>query len=458
VSKVDRLSAHDLMMLWPEEFGWSQDIGALAILDGGGLLDADGRFSIEQVREQIRRRLHLVPRFRQLLYQPRLGLGWPLWTDAPGVDIAEHVQEFRLRTPADEPRLLLACEELRRRGLDRSRPLWEMWFLTGLVGGRVGLFIKVHHAIADGVAGVAALGAFVDAVPDPPEMGQPPWTPAAMPSARELLDDNLRQRRGELGRTLTKLAHPADTARQARRGWPAAREAFVEARAPRTSLTQRIGWHRRFALVRSNLEVVKRTAHAHDAKVNDVLLTVVASGLRDLLRGRGEPVDGVVLRAFVPVSLHTGVGQARGNRDGAMLVPLPVGEPDELRRLRLIAAETAARKKKSRPAGGTLFRNAVIQRAALRAAPHQRVMNTYAANVPGPPVPLYFVGAPILEMFPVVPLMANVSVGVGALSYAGQFNLTAVADKELCPDLEVFADGARRSLEVLAASVGVHAS
>jgi hypothetical protein len=204
--------------------------------------------------------------------------------------------------------------------------------------------------------------------------------------------------------------------------------------------------------------VVKRTAHAHDATVNDVLLTVVASGLRDLLRGRGEPVDGVVLRAFVPVSLHTGVGQARGNLDGAMIVPLPIGEADELRTLRLIAAETAARKRKPRLPGGTLFRNAVIQRVALRAAPHQRVMNTYAANVPGPLVPLYFAGAPILELFPVVPLMANVSVGVGALSYAGQFNLTAVADKELCPDLGVFADGARRSLEALAASVGVHAS
>jgi hypothetical protein len=185
-----------------------------------------------------------------------------------------------------------------------------MWFLTGLAGGRVGLFIKVHHAIADGVVGIAALGAFVDAVPDPPEMGQPPWTPAARPSARELLDDNLRQRRGELGRTLTKLAHTADTARQVHRGWPAAREAFVEARAPRTSLNQRIGWHRRFALVRSKLQVVKRIARAHGATVNDVLLTVVASGLRDLLRGRCEPVDGVVLRAFVPCRCTP------GNQDG----------------------------------------------------------------------------------------------------------------------------------------------
>jgi diacylglycerol O-acyltransferase len=337
VPAVDRLSAHDLMMLWPEGSGWSQDIGALAILDGGGLLDPDGHLLIEQAREAIRRRLHLVPRFRQLLYEPGFGLGWPLWVDAPAVDLAHHVQELRLRAPADESRLLLACEELRRRGLDRSRPLWELWFLTGLAGGRVGLFIKVHHAIADGVAGIAALGAFVDAVPDPAEVSGPPWTPAPMPSARALLDDNLRQRRGELGRTLTKLAHPDETARQARRGWPAVREAFLEARAPRTSLNQRIGWHRRFALVRSNLDVVKRIAHAHGAKVNDVLVTVVASGLRDLLLGRGEPVDGVVLRAFVPVSLHTATpGQARGNRDGAMLVPLPIGEP--CRSLEVLAA------------------------------------------------------------------------------------------------------------------------
>jgi diacylglycerol O-acyltransferase len=232
------------------------------------------------------------------------------------------------------------------------------------------------------------------------------------------------------------------------------REAFAEARAPRTSLNRRVGWHRRFALIRSDLGLVKRIAHAHDAKVNDVLMVALTGGLRELLLGRGERVEGLVLRAFVPVSLHTEQpGTARGNLDGAMVVPLPVGEPDDVRRLQAIAADTATRKQQRRPQGGTLFRNVPIQRVALRLAPHQRVMNTYAANVPGPPVPLYLAGAPLLEVFPVVPLMANVSVGVGALSYAGQFNITAVADREACPDLEVFAEGVRRSLDALAASV-----
>jgi diacylglycerol O-acyltransferase / wax synthase len=451
---MDRLNAQDLMMLWPEERGWSQDIGALAILDGRPLLDADGRFRIEVAREQIGARLHLVPRFRQVLYRPGFGLGWPLWIDAPHVDLAEHVRVFPLAAPADEAQLLLACEALRHRQLDRSRPLWELWFLPGLPDGRVGLFMKLHHAIADGVAGVAAFGAFVDLVPDPPRTSSPPWTPAASPSTRELFEDNLRRRLHEVRRALSKLAHPVDTVRQARRGWPAMREAFAEGTAPATSLNRRIGSHRRFALLRSDLRLVKRIAHAHDAKVNDVLMAVLAGGLRELLVGRGERIDGLVLRAFVPVSLHTEQpGQARGNLDGAMIVPLPVGEPDDRRRLQLIAAETTKRKTRRRPQGGTLFRTPLIQRVALRLVHRQRVMNTYAANVPGPPVPLYFAGAPLLEVFPVVPIMANVSLGVGALSYAGQFNLTAVADRERCPDLEVFIDGARRCLETLAASL-----
>jgi diacylglycerol O-acyltransferase / wax synthase len=154
---MERLSAQDLSMVWPEEFGWPQDIGAPAILDGspqpGG---ADGRFPIEAVREQISRRLYLLSRFRQLLYMPQWGLGWPLWVDDAAFDIAEHVNVFP-HDIADEAQLLAACEQLRRQRLDRSRPLWQMWFLPGLADGRAGLFMKLHHAIADGVAGVAAL-------------------------------------------------------------------------------------------------------------------------------------------------------------------------------------------------------------------------------------------------------------------------------------------------------------
>ena len=213
---------------------------------------------------------------------------------------------------------------------------------------------------------------------------------------------------------------------------------------------------RTLAIVRSRLDLVKAIAHAHHATVNDVLLAAVAGGLRDLLASRGERVDELVLRAFVPVSLHREQpGQARGNLDGAMIVPLPVGEPSHARKLQLIAADTAERKKKSRPPGSTFFRNAMIQRAFLRYATRQRLMNVYLANIPGPPIPLYLAGAPLLEVFPMVPILGNVSLGVGALSYAGQFNITVVADQDGCPDAGIFVEGIQASLDELSQPVSM---
>src|SRR6266536_2691836 len=144
---IDRVTAPDLMLIWPEEEGWPQEIGALAILDGLSLFDPHGEFLIDPIRERVNRRLHLAPRFRQILYWPRSGLGWPVWGDAASFDIAQHVRVVPVPPPGDEQQLLSTCEELRRRQLNRSRPLWEMWFLTGLADGRVGFFMKMHHAI-----------------------------------------------------------------------------------------------------------------------------------------------------------------------------------------------------------------------------------------------------------------------------------------------------------------------
>ena len=289
-----------------------------------------------------------------------------------------------------------------------------MWLLPGLPDRRVGLLMRMHHAIADGIAGVATLGAFVDTVPDPPETTAPPWTPAPTPTRRGLVADNLRRRAEQAERALAPLAHPADTLRRMRHSAPAMREVFAEDRAPRTSVNRPIGTDRRLAIIRSGLDVAKKIAHAHAAKVNDVLLTAVARGYGALLQSRGERVDDLVLRAFVPVSLHQErPGQAQGNVDAGMAVPLPIGEPDDARLLERIAAESAVRKTRSRPSGGSLFRSVAIQRAFLSYMPYQRMMNAYVTDVQGPPVPLYFAGAPIRELFPLVPILGNMSIGVG---------------------------------------------
>jgi WS/DGAT/MGAT family acyltransferase len=452
--KIERLAAADLMSVWPEEKGWPQDIGALAILGGDRILDADGRVRIDAVREHIDRRLHRVPRFRQLLSVPGFGLGWPLWVDDVSFDIAEHVGVYPVPPRGGDAEVLRACETLRRDPLDRSRPLWAMWLLPGLSDGRVALLMRMHHAIADGIAGVATLGAFVDAEPDPPETTAPPWTPAPAPTQRGLFEDNLRRRRDAARRALAPLAHPTDTLRQVRRTLPTMRELFAEERAPRTSVNRPIGPDRTLAIIRNSLDAAKETAHAHQAKVNDVLLTAVARGYRALLQSRGERVGALVLRAFVPVSLHQEQpGQAQGNVAAGMAVPLPIGEPDDARLLERIAAESAERKKRARPSGEAMFRSIAIQRAFLRYMPHQRLMNAYVTDVPGPPMPLYFAGAAVHELFPLVPILGNMTIGVGALSYADQFNITVVADPHLCPDLAIFTDGLQHTLDVLGVSV-----
>jgi WS/DGAT/MGAT family acyltransferase len=241
---------------------------------------------------------------------------------------------------------------------------------------------------------------------------------------------------------------------------PAWREVLTEQRAPRTSLNRPVGTDRRLAIVRGRLDLTKQIARVHHAKVNDVVLAAVAGGLRELLASRGEHVQGLVQRAMVTITDHREQpGQAQGNKPGWMMVPLPLGEPDPVHRLEVIAAETAARKNKARPeAGSGIFRFVAGQRAWYRLFPRQQSVNLVVTNVPGPPVPLYLAGARLLELFPTMPVMGNLTVVVAVLSYAGQLNFTAVADRYGCPDVEVFAHGVRNTLDDLARSVLVPAS
>jgi WS/DGAT/MGAT family acyltransferase len=456
---MERLSAEDQVMLWPDAI-WPQEIGALAVLDGGALLDSDGRLQIEAVNQAVEGRLSLVPRFRQLLYVPRRGLGGPLWVDAPMFNLADHVRVAQLPAPADEAALLLAVERLRRRRLDRSRPLWEMWLFPGLPDNRVGLFVRMHHAIADGIAGVATVGAFLDpAAGAPPASQVRPWTPAPPPTARELHADNFRQHAIRLGRALATLAHPVTTARHARAGWSAMREFMAAEPAPATSLNHVVGPDRTLAVIRSSLDPVKQIAHAHGATVNDVLLAITAGGLRALLRSRGELVNDLIVRIDVPVTLRPSQArdQARGNLIGQMLVTLPVGLSDPRQRLAQIAADTATGKANSHPSVGVILRSRLARRVLLKLLDRQPV-NVTSADLPGPRQPVYLAGAQVLEVFPLLPLMANVSLGVGALSYAGQFNMTAIADLDAYPDLHVFTTGVQDELAALSASTFVSAS
>lgn len=455
--RPDRLSPTDLAVLWPEDLGWPQDVGLLAVLDGTALLDERGELEIRRIRDHVAARLPLLPpRFRRLLVRPPRGLGRPYWLDAGPLDVDVHVRTETVPAPGGERELLATCERLRRRRFDPSRPRWTLYLLTGLPDGRVGLYMGVHHCLVDGVAGVAALGAFVDLAvpPDPPPHPRPAQRP---PTTLELLVDVLRTRAAALRGALPALRHPVVWVRRLRDDVQLWRRVATDT-IPRTSLTGPVGPGRRVALVRSELEQLRTVGHVHGATVNDVLLCAVAGAFRELLLSRGESPDGIVLRAAVPVALHdTDAGSAEGNRDGGVMLALPVGEPDPHARLRAIAMDSAERKRTGVMPGATtgLFAAPTLQRLLIRATPRQRLSATSVANVPGPPMALTLAGAPILELFPLVPLIGNIAIAVGALSYAGHFTITLVVDEDHVDtgELEVLRAGTARTLEDLARQV-----
>jgi len=446
---IDRLSALDRLMLWASRT-WPQDIGALAVLDGGPLLDEAGRLRIEVVRDAVQRKLHLVPRFRQLIHQPRQGLGGPLWVDAPTLDLSHHVREFRLEPPAGEAELLVAVEQVLRQGLDPSRPLWEMWLLPGLPDRRIGLFVRIHHAMADGMAAMATVAALLDPAPDSPPRAGPAWVPAPWPSAPALFADNLALRLRTLARALAVLARPRATLRGMRAALPAIREILAEEPATATSLDRTVGPGRRLALIRTSLARVKEVGRAHDATVNDVLLAATAAGLRAILQRRGEPVEETTLRIYVPVSLRRRLrGPQQGNLIAQMAVPLRLGEADPDRRLTDLAAETSTRKARVRTSLSNLMVGGAIGRRLMLFAVMRQRVNATSASIPGPRKPLYLSGARILEVFPLLPLVANEPLGVGALSYAGALTIGIAADRDAYPDLDALVAAMREELRSL---------
>ncbi len=440
---LERLSPLDVSNLRVEDHGLPMQVAALVILDQAPVAGPPGRPDLDTLRMTVGRRLHRVPRLRQVLLRPGAGLGPPVWSDDPHFDIRQHVRARAIPAPADEAALLRECAELNAGRLDRSRPLWELWLLTGLAGGRAGLLIRLHHVAADGIAAVAMMGALFDPGPPGTEPDAPAWRPRPAPGRRELLADAMRRRALAAAGVLSGLGHPAGLAAHLRGLARNAADLAREGRAPRVSLNVPVSGRRRLILVRADLARARSVAHAHGGTVNDVVLAAVAGGARSLLAARGELTPGLILKASVAASLR-GPSQRRaaGNRVGMMIVPLPVGEAGPARLLARVAAATAPRKRRPlyQPNGR------LLQRWMVRVMARQRLVNLLVSNLPGPPLPLSVAGSRVAEIFQIGLVQGNVPISVGALSYAGQLNLEITGDPGAVPDLTAFADGVTGTL------------
>ena len=332
--------------------------------------------------------------------------------------------------------------------LDRSRPLWQLWVVTGLPGQRLAVVVKLHHAVGDGVAAMRLVGALLD----PPAGGSQarPWLPLAPPRWRHLV---VQRFRGGTGRTARRTAEQPSLRRALRGAWQVLRQGWA---APRTSLNAPIGPGRRLGVVRLDLAEAKAVAHAAGGKVNDVLVTLVGGGLRRLLRSRGEPVEDVELRVAVAVSLRGPDRQsADGNHNGSLVIRLPLRGADPVERLRAVTTETR-RAKQSQTAVMQQHVMVVVARTGLarRFSRSQHFINLVESDVTGPAAPIRMLGAPVLDLVPVGGIAGNLTITFLAISYAGRIVVSVLADRDRVPDLPVVLTGMEQEWSGLRALTG----
>jgi WS/DGAT/MGAT family acyltransferase len=325
-----------------------------------------------------------------------------------------------------------------------------MWFVDGLIDGTVGLVYKVHHAVVDGVSAAETFEVLLGGGDLP--IVEPDSNPAALTPAQRFLtaaiDDTRAAARHWLGTGANLITRPAMSNGTAVGLGNLVRPSSI---APRTSLNQPIGRQRRLVPVDLELAEVKAIARGLGVTVNDVVLTMVGSGLGALFQGRHEHVDHV--HVLVPVSLrgdgeHNGVGN-------------PI-ETDPAQAIAAIAAETRALK--SGPEAPTLdlllrasdtWPMGLLAQASRQIVHRQPFVNLVVTNVRGAERPLSLLGSRIVEIVPLVPLGGNMSLGVAVLSYAGRLHIGLHADAEACADVEVVADGIRASFAQLGAEARV---
>ena len=405
------------------------------------MLDESGGLDLACARRLIAERVPAVPRLRQRLVSVPVGCGSPIWVDAPGFDIRRHVRAVACREPGDEPALLDTALSVIMSPLPRTAPLWSAVLVTGPAGSTLALVTVLHHALADGVGGLAVLAQLIDGPSHVPEVSFPRPAPAPARLAREALAARL------------------EALRRAPQSWHLLREStgagggLRPPRAVPSSLNQPTGPRRQLAVVRADLAAVQAAAHRHGATTNDAVLVAVAGALRQVLLTRGEPVGTLVMT--VPVSgRRPDDGPPLGNMVSPLLVSVPA-TGDVTDRLRDVAAQVQAHK--AAAAGpppiallGWLFRPLAALGGFRWYMNHQHRFHTLVSHVRGPTETVAFGGSPITSAIPVgVGPGGNIPVYFEVLSYAGTLTLTAIADPDHFPQLDTLTSALRTGLDLI---------
>jgi diacylglycerol O-acyltransferase / wax synthase len=452
----DRLSAVDASFLAQEKQSSHMHVGALVIFDG----PAPSR---EEFDAHLRSRLRRVPRYRQKLAFPRLEAGRPFWVDDPNFNLDYHVRHTALPKPGSEEQLRALAGRIFSQRLDRSKPLWEVWIVHGLEGGRFALISKTHHALVDGVSGVDIATVLFDLTPVSDELeDDDDWRPEPEPSDVDLVAEGVkglvRTPFSLAGRAVGALQHPAETLERVREVAEGLGEVVWAGLnpAPDVPLNVEIGPHRRIRWEQSRLSDFKEIKNSLGGTVNDAVLAVVAGALRRWLQDRGVRTDGVELRALVPVSIRGEDERGTlGNRIAAMRGPLPVYVDDPVERLQVVREGMGQLKESKQALGAEViaglneFAPPTLLAQASRLNFSTRLFNLIVTNVPGPQFPLYLLGREMQEIVPIAFLPENHALAVAIMSYNGKVDFGLLADYDAFPDIDAFATHLEESLAEL---------
>jgi diacylglycerol O-acyltransferase len=458
---TDRLTGLDSSFLHLERDGTQMHVASTTLFEGPAPPYVDFRDHIES-------RLHLVPRFRQKVRFVPFGQGRPVWVDDPHLNLAYHVRHTSLPEPGSEQQLRTLAARIFSQQLDRSKPLWELWLVEGLKGGRFAIVGKTHHAMVDGVSGVDITTVLFDVEKEPAEtpVEVEPWVPQPEPNGAQLVAESLVERTiypREVARGLRRMLRgPRRALRKATDAAIAAGTfAWTGIGAPSSPFNFDVGTHRRFAWVRASLADMKQVKNQLGGTVNDVILAAVAGGLGRYMRSRGHPTDDLELRAMVPVSVRTTEQRGElGNQVTAMMASLPVWCEDPKRRMEIVRQSMGDLKQSKQAVGATLltqladFAPPTIAGQAARLQSRQRFFNLVVTNIPGPQFPLYLMGRRMERVFPMVPLAKNQGVCIGIMSYDGQVNFGLIGDYDGMPDLGDLAQDIEASITELIEAAG----
>jgi diacylglycerol O-acyltransferase len=432
---VKRLSGWDAVLLYSETPTVHMHTLKLAVIDISKL---KGRqFGIDEFRQVIHGRLYKLDPFRYELVDIPFKFHHPMWRENCEVDLDYHVRPYRVDSPGGRRQLDEAVGRIASTPLDRSKPLWEMYFIEGLAKGRIAVLGKIHHALADGVASANLLARGMDPQTGP-QADRDSYATDPAPARSELVRTAFADHIRQIGRLPGVMRYTAQGVRRVRKS---PRKLSPELTRPFTPppsfMNHRVDAQRKFATATLALADVKETSKHLGVTINDMVLAVSSGALRQLLIRYDGNADHPLL-ASVPVSFDFSPDRISGNRFTGVLVALPVHLDDPLERVKA-AHEAAALAKESHQ----LIGPELVSRwsAYFPPAPAEwlfrwlaskdgqnKVLNIPISNVPGPREPGRVGGALVTEIYSVGPLTTGSGLNITVWSYVDQLNISVLSD------------------------------